>query len=180
MKKYFFIFFIGLCACTTAPKESTTQAGCFDLKSYFIAQAQLLDSLQATLAKQAAINDSSDYINIEKPDWKNEFSYMIQSSMSCDNWPLYYALDSLHENQLLTLRYKAIDEKRELQQCRISFKENEPVLIVLQLSDVNKLFSSQTVLTYVPMQEIKIEALQKSSVQKEKRIQIISTIKIPS
>lgn len=169
-------FICSIVSCQPKHKTVAIENSCFDLTQYFQSEAALLTSQKYIMEKRASINDSVDYLKSNNPDWEKEFSFLIQSSLSCENWSNYYSVDSINTDTIQSLVYTAIDAKRKIRKTRIGFNKNIPVIIEINLAEENQIFKSHTTLIYEPRKKITILSIQKSSVQSEKRIEIITEI----
>lgn len=135
------------CSNHQQPTQLANQNPYFDIKGYFIGQAEDLQQKHAAIVKTVSKNDDREHKSIVISNWENELELFIASDINKPDWLTSYLIDST-ANQLT---YKSNDPKLRTKLITINKSDGGAVThIAITNSDENWLYSSKEDLDYFP------------------------------
>src|SRR5690554_2017290 len=158
-------------SCSRSEKTEFINSAYFDIKSYFINEASLLNSRKLLVLKEVSRNEEKETKSISIQDWEKEFDLFIQSDINKPSWTSSYKV----ENHGDTMFYKALTPNLRTQSIQIIKTNNEVNAILIKNESLNTLYKSYEYLSYYPDSIYIIEKVQQVRFLGENKYKITGT-----
>ncbi|MGI8892818.1 MAG: hypothetical protein ACR2GN_05095 [Bacteroidia bacterium] len=152
---------IFLSSCFEASPDEEMSKKFFDLKEYFLHQAEVLEKNQISVEKILINSLDTQRVSIEKINWKEELAPFINSDLNKPAWRDSYSIDSAFNNSnIKSIAYKSLDENLPIKEIQIHFKNKSVEHIFIEGASTNYIYNSAQVLSFSPATGYTIEGEQ--------------------
>lgn len=135
MNKYFRLFSVLLffvsAGCKNSNDSSEIKNKLFDISAYFSAEAQRLQSLNASLEKTLIKNNISEKLIQKNPNWQLELKPFMESGLNKPAIANSYKIDSVLIGNSLKVTYAAMDSSAPVKNVILYFSDTKPDSIII-------------------------------------------------
>ena len=132
----------------------------FYLEAYFDSEIERLEEQKSRIKKRIKTLDKEETRNVQPQLWESELALFKKSAINKPAWQDKYEIDSIQENGLLEVRYKAKESDLYTQKIDVVWKNKAVHSIIIINTIKNEIYESQQVLTYIPQKEYSIKKIQ--------------------
>jgi len=137
----------------------------FDTKKFFISTIEKFKKGNYTLSKDMSFNSKQSHVEIKNVEWEKELSMFANIDLLKPAYRDKFHVDSTRQDSSsYTLKYTSVDSKTDIKKLEITsdFFKKIPKKIVIQLSEKNNLYTSETELEYFADSAYSISGKQKT------------------
>jgi hypothetical protein len=168
MKKYALLFLTIASACSNPEKTAVKDNNYFQLKSYFLKEAERLQSLNPEIQKTVVVNGSRETRRLKIASWEKELSSFIDADINKRAWNGAFQKQANDSTET----YTSNNEKVPIKSVTIRKKNDKIAGIVILVTNKNYLYTSSDTLYYYPGNQYGVKKIQQIKLLDEKKYQI--------
>ena len=163
--------FLSVTACSPSVKEGALAKPYFDLKGYFLQEAERLSG-ESGFSKTVNLDGQVEQQTLDSLNWSTEFQAFADADINLPAWYDKYSIDSTFtENGLLSsLRYMVQDSSLNTKIIAINFIAGVPNLIEIERQSNSPLAQTYKKLEYKPATGYTILNKQRLRLAEEKEV----------
>ncbi len=168
MRKYALLFLTVVFACNNPEKAVVPENSYFPLKSYFLKEAERLQSLNPEIQKTVAVNGNPETKRLKIASWEKELSSFIDADINKRAWSGEFQKQVSDSSEI----YLSDNEKVPVKSVTIQKKNDKITGIVILVTNKNYLYTSSDTLYYYRGKEYGVKKRQQIKLLDEKTYQI--------
>ena len=169
MKKYVFLLAVFVVSCD-APDQETHNAtpAYFDLKDYFIKEAEALNRQNPFIDKTVVVNGKAEQKHVKISNWTKELSAFMDADINKPAWSGEFSSTSNEDG----VSYSSRNEQVPIKKIQINKRNGVVTGLEIMIHNSNYLYSSTDTLRYYPDSLYSIKKAQQIKLLSPKRYQI--------
>lgn len=138
---------LGAFGCNSQPESSKLQESTyFDLKGFFVDEAERLNRLDLTIDKTVIVNGAKETRKIKVADWKKELNIFLDADIKRPAWKGMFNIEKRPDFET----YRSNDAKIPLKELSIRYKDGKVSTLLIVSETKNYLYTSRDSLFYAP------------------------------
>jgi len=160
--------------------EPADATAAFNAQAYFGGEAQRMAARHATLHKTAWLNDRTESLALDTPDWTTELRVFAECSLGGAAWLQTYTCDTVPvAADRYIIRYKAREPSARMTRLIVTTHEGMPEAFEAEKRSDNLFYRSATWLRYVPDSGFYIRHSRKALFRNADSLAITGVVEFP-